>query len=231
MRICLRETASRSAVGLMVCALAIAAPVSAQGAATIYAQEATPTEPSSGALWFQPSTGALKVVTATNPLVWGAVSGGAGEGIPSGSILLIDSGACPAGYSEVPGLDGRMILGTLAAHANVGTTGGSDAITPAGTISAIDQVVNHTHTVTVTDPGHTHNQGYRNSGTAGTAGIQGASTANNATIANAVPSGVTGITASSATPAGGVASMTPTFTGTAGDNRSAFLRMIACRKS
>lgn len=157
--------------------------------------------------------------------------GGDSGGVPTGAILLIDSGSCPAGYSEVPGLDGRMILGTLAAHANVGTTGGSDAITPAGTISAIDQVVNHTHTVTVTDPGHTHNQGYRNSGTAGTAGIQGASTANNATIANAVPSGVTGITASSATPAGGVASMTPTFTGTAGDNRSAFLRMIACRKS
>ena len=211
--------------------VACASPLSAQGAATLYVQEGTPTTPPAGTFWMQPSTGTLKVVSTTTPLAWVTVTGGSGEGIPAGSILLIDSGACPVGYSEVPGLDGRMILGTLAAHANVGTTGGSDAITPAGTISAIDQVVNHTHTVTVTDPGHTHNQGYRNSGTAGTAGIQGASTANNATIANAVPSGVTGITASSANPAGGVASITPTFTGQAGDNRSAFTRVIFCRKS
>lgn len=75
------------------------------------------------------------------------------------------------------------------------------------------EVVNHTHTITITDPGHRHDQGIRNTGTAGTAGVQGASTANNATITNAVPTATTGITASSANPAGGVATGT-----TAGPN-------------
>lgn len=135
--------------------------------------------------------------------------GGGGESVPAGAILLIKSGTCPTGYTEESDLDGKTLIGTLAAHGDVGTTGGSDTIT---------QVLNHTHPVT--DPGHTHNQGLRNSGTAGTAGIQGASTANNATITNGVPSATTGIT--TANPAGGVANI---------DNRSAFLKVIFCRKT
>lgn len=141
------------------------------------------------------------------------VQTGGGGSVPAGSIVLIKSGTCPAGYAEDTDLTGRTIIGTVAANGDVGTTGGSDTIT---------QVINHTHTVTVTDPGHTHNQGIRNTGTAGTAGVQGGSAANNATIANAVPSAVTGITASSANPAGGVASI---------DNRSAWIKVIPCRKT
>ena len=48
--------------------------VSAQGAATLYVQEGAPSTPPSGAFWFQPSSGALKVVESTSPLTWGAIT-------------------------------------------------------------------------------------------------------------------------------------------------------------
>lgn len=54
-------------------------------------------------------------------------------GIPSGLIALILSGTCPVGWSEVSALNGKMLRGTLAANADVGTTGGNATITPAGT--------------------------------------------------------------------------------------------------
>jgi hypothetical protein len=55
---------------------------------------------------------------------------------PSGSILMVISGACPSGYAEVSALNGKMVLGTLSANADVGTGGGADTITPAGSVSA-----------------------------------------------------------------------------------------------
>jgi len=58
-----------------------------------------------------------------------------GGGLPTGGIMLIDSGSCPGGYAEVPGLDANFIRGTVAANADVGTTGGADSGTPAGTNS------------------------------------------------------------------------------------------------
>lgn len=66
----------------------------------------------------------------------GACHSAAG-GIPSGTITMILSGACPAGFTENSALNGRMLQGTLAANGNVGTTGGSATITPAGTLSAV----------------------------------------------------------------------------------------------
>lgn len=69
---------------------------------------------------------------------WQAIGNIAGSGgaIPSGSILLIDTGSCPTGFTEVSGLSGKFLLGTLAAAGDVGTTGGYDAITSSGTNSA-----------------------------------------------------------------------------------------------
>lgn len=155
-----------------------------------------------------------------------------GGSVPSGANIFIDSGTCPAGYTENTALNGKTLIGTLAANGNVGTTGGSDSLTPAGTISAINQVINHTHTVSVTDPGHTHIERIINSGTAGAVGVQGASAASNANASNSPSaSATTGISASTANPAGGVASITPTFTGNQFDNRSAFVRVIVCKKT
>ncbi len=74
------------------------------------------------ALGFNKTTGAFVCNTLPN-------------GVPSGSILHITSGTCPAGYTEVAALNGFMLRGTLAANADVGTTSGSDSITPAGTVA------------------------------------------------------------------------------------------------
>lgn len=71
--------------------------------------------------------------SATN--TWTAVSASS-EGVPAGANMFIDSGACPTGYTENTALNGKMLVGTLAANGNVGTTGGSDTITPAGTNTA-----------------------------------------------------------------------------------------------
>lgn len=56
-------------------------------------------------------------------------------GVPTGAILLIVSGGCPTGFNEATELDGVTLIGTLSAHGDVGTTGGSDTITPTGTVS------------------------------------------------------------------------------------------------
>lgn len=138
----------------------------------------------------------------------------ASAGVPAGVSVLIESGTCPAGYVENTALNGKALIGTLAANGNVGQSVGSDAIT---------QVLNHTHTVTVTDPGHTHVERIINSGTAGTVGVQGASAASNANASNSPSaSATTGISAATVNPAGGVNSI---------DNRQASIYVIVCKKS
>lgn len=66
----------------------------------------------------------------------------ASGGVAAGAIVFIDSGTCPAGYSEVSALNGRMARGTVAANGNVGGTGGSDSVTPTvNALTAAAQVV------------------------------------------------------------------------------------------
>lgn len=84
---------------------------------------------------------------------------------------------------------GRFIVGVDPLQAEFDTaleTGGAKSVTLSS-----DQMPAHTHSVT--DPGHTHGQSIRNTGTAGTAGTQGANSANNAT-AGVTASSTTGIT-------------------------------------
>jgi len=50
--------------------------------------------------------------------------------IPAGAIILIVSGSCPSGFDEATELNGLTVIGTLAANGDVGTTGGSDIVTP-----------------------------------------------------------------------------------------------------
>lgn len=166
--------------------------------------------------------------------------------LPSGIIIGVLSAQCPSGFSEATELAGRTPLGTTIAAGDVGTTGGNDNITPVGTVSqptftgnAFSDVINHTHSINVTDPGHTHLTQRYPTATGGSSGFT-IDTSMSGTLAdNTLPTktATTGITASSANPAGGVASITPTgtvsqptFTGTQFDNRSAFVRVIWCRK-
>jgi hypothetical protein len=76
-----------------------------------------------------------------------------GSGFPSGGIIIWSgsSASIPSGWllcdgsSSTPDLRNRFVVGATSTYA-VGATGGSaDAI-----------VVSHTHTATVTDPGHNH---------------------------------------------------------------------------
>jgi hypothetical protein len=85
-----------------------------------------------------------------------------GSGFPSGGIIIWSgsSASIPSGWllcdgsSSTPDLRNRFVVGATSTYA-VGATGGSaDAI-----------VVSHTHTATVTDPGHTHNAAILGSGT------------------------------------------------------------------
>ena len=170
-----------------------------------------------------------------------------GGGVPAGAVVLVTSGSCSAtlgaGWSEVSSLNGKFVLGTVATNGDIAGTGGSDTVTPAGAVSQpsftgtpFTEVISHTHAVNINDPGHAHGQQVRNTSTAGTAGTQGANTANNATAGTTV-SATTGISATTSPPAGGVSSITPAgtvsqpaFTGTAFDNRPAFVKVIFCKK-
>lgn len=173
-----------------------------------------------------------------------APPGGGGGGIPAGAILMVDSGSCPAGFTEHAGLGAsRFPMGTVAANADAGGTGGSNTFTPAGTNSAptfsgsalsghahgpgtlatsahsgaavadhashthsYSQVVNHTHAVNVSDPGHTHVQGEASSATGGLVGsAPDTSTNTRVNTGYSTSSATTGITATTANPAGGVA--------------------------
>jgi hypothetical protein len=67
---------------------------------------------------------------------WTEVGAGSG-GVPTGAIIFVASGSCPATYTEVAGLNGRMVRGTLAANGNVGTTGGADSVTPTFTGNSV----------------------------------------------------------------------------------------------
>lgn len=182
---------------------------------------------------------------------------GQAPAFPSGGIILIDTGSCPATFDEVTAFNAHVVRGTLAANVDVGGTGGNDSYTPAGTVAAptftgsaatltgsvaaptftgsagtvgahtiswpagvptfagdaFSSIINHTHTATVTDPGHVHVQTV-NSGTTG--GLSGygvdSSTSTPATSGYSTASATTGVTVATSNPAGGVSSITPTGT-------------------
>lgn len=169
-------------------------------------------------------------MTSTGPTCATPVTGGVTTG-----IIAYYNGACPATWSEVTATRGFMIVGTPSGGTDSGTvgvaftnqqdkantptfTGNAATITHAGT--AVDnhashthdytQVINHTHTVNISDSGHTHNIRSQTGSTGSVSSwehgtIDTSSTANE-TLAS--DSATTGITASSVNPSGGVATGT-----------------------
>ena len=154
---------------------------------------------------------------------------GAQSGLSAGDVVIRFSGTCGAGFTEVAAADGKFLRGTVDANLDVGGTGGSDTATPsahAGTAvsahagSAVDAhaahthdyttVLNHTHTVTVTDPGHTHVENNNSATTGGLTGWGAQDTSTNTASATgySTASATTGITASTANPGGGAATGT-----------------------
>jgi len=108
----------------------------------------TPTAPTA-------TTGTNNTQIATTAFVNIAVN----NGFPSGGIIIWSgaSTAIPSGWllcdgsNSTPDLRNRFVVGATDTY-NVGDTGGSaDAV-----------AVNHTHTASVTDPGHQHGWSYSN---------------------------------------------------------------------
>ena len=169
-------------------------------------------------------------------LVWHSGDLQNGPNFPNGAIYISTVATCAPGYSEVTALNGKTLFGTIAANGDVGGTGGNDNITPAGTNSApaftgtaFSGVINHTHTTGVT----WNVQGGTTAATTGTHVMTSTATGGSARA----PTAGDAITVSTNNPAGGVASITPagtvaapTFTGTQFDNRSAFTKVIFCKK-
>ena len=114
-----------------------------------------------------------------------------GNGFPSGGIIIWSgsSASIPSGWllcdgsSSTPDLRNRFVVGATSTYA-VGATGGSaDAI-----------VVSHTHTATVTDPGHFHTSAaFSGTNVNGNPGIQvGTGTTSTATTGITVANSTTG---------------------------------------
>jgi hypothetical protein len=160
-----------------------------------------------------------------------------GSSVPTGAIFSYGGSASPSGYKlcdgtsygsvdgthfNVPDLQSKFPLGkggTLA----LGDTGGNTTFTHAGAAVGnhddhtheFTEIVQHTHTVNITDTGHTHVLTELRDATTGSVTTNIALTADtSSTIGTKVTgSRVTGITAASVNPAGSVASGT-----TAGSN-------------
>lgn len=153
-------------------------------------------------------------------------------GVPAGLITLSLT-SCPTGWAEASALNGVMLRGTVAANGNVGTTGGSDSRTPAGTLTWPASV-----------PTFAGSSGTTSAVSAGTpAGTianhtivstkQGASAGNVVTTATHVFTGSALATHThTLTPSGTIAwpASVPTFAGSALDVRPAYLNVIFCVK-
>lgn len=225
--------------------------------ATIYIQDSEPTASVSvGSFWLH-SDGTLKVARALGPTNWITIGGGGGspQSIPSGLITFVESGSCPTGFSEATALNGVTLVGTITSNADVGTTGGANNITPAGTIGALtftgSALATHTHTFTGNAlANHAHELPFQlptatsirptavatfGTGTSRAATGTITATANTTSAAVALSQSVSAGTPSGSnasitagTPAGTI--NTPSFTGTQFDNRSAFRKVIFCKK-
>lgn len=94
-------------------------------------------------------TDSPKIYLCSAPNTWTDTSG-SGSAVPSGSILAILSGTCPPTYTELTSLDGTFLFATTVANGNVGTTGGSNSVTPTGTVTAPTFTGNSVNTSLIT---------------------------------------------------------------------------------
>jgi hypothetical protein len=154
--------------------------------------------------------------------------------IPAGMISFVVTGICPPGYSEVAALNGQILRGTVAANLDIGTTGGSDTLTPSGTVAA-PTFTGSSVTVpaeTIVWPTGVPIQ------SADTFGTTNFVTVGGPTPAFVAQSAIGAIAWPADVPTNGTVSVTatgtnsvPAFTGASVDSRPAFTRVIACQKT
>lgn len=141
-----------------------------------------------------PAAGAFTTLSASGAIT--ASGGFTGGGIiPSGGIIMWSGSiaSIPAGWllcngtSGTPDLRDRFVVGAGSTYAVAATGGSANAI-----------VVSHTHTATVTDPGHTHS--YTALNTTGTHPTgTGSTEARGSVTSNTSGSSTTGITVTNST--------------------------------
>lgn len=159
------------------------------------------------------------------PSGWTEDTGSQGRvvvGLPSGGVLsatvgtaltdaqdksanLTHSGTAVADHaSHTHSVTSNVAVADHAAHTHSVTSN----VTAAD--HTVNQVINHTHAVTVTDPGHVHNQRSQTATTGSVSSWEHGVIDTSSTAAETLPtdSATTGITATTANPAGGVASIT-----------------------
>lgn len=182
-----------------------------------------------GSQWLRTPVGASGKYLSSNGTTIEWVDAPGGSGLPSGGVMLIITGACPVGYTEVTELNGKFVLGTLNGNGDIAETGGSDNITSEGTNSAptftgsaSTVIVNHTHGLTSIARATT--------GGATTAHqILTATNDTSSTATAAITDNPSSGEAASYTPVG--SNSAPTFTGTSFSNRPAFVKVIFCKKN
>ena len=190
------------------------------------------------------TTGTITLYVCSAADTWSPIST---SPFPSNAIMLIDSGTCPTGFVEVSGLNGKTVLGTVAANGDVGATGGSDTITPTGAIAWPAGVPTFTGSSANTTAVTAGTPAGTNSTSATTGNCAASNVAIGTGAANACKATAPNLTVSAQTFTGSALAThqhavtatgtiawpagVPTFTGAQFDNRSAFVKWIACKKS
>lgn len=168
-----------------------------------------------------------KTSNTDHDVEWGAAAAGS-EAFPVGSVFIAVVSTNPAtllGYGTWNAFGaGRVLVGVDTGDPDFDTveeTGGAKTVAGAGTVSAptftgtpFTSVINHTHAVTVNDPGHVHAIRSQTATTGSVSSWEHGAIDTSSAAAETLnsDSATTGITATTANPAGGVSSITPSGT-------------------
>ena len=176
-------------------------------------------------------TFAVPAVAGSNTLTFPAATAKV-DAFPSGTVLVFAQTAAPTGWTKSTTHDNkalRVVSGAASSGGSVAFTTAFASQAVAGTVGATtlttSQIPSHTHTATVTDPGHTHTQ--RAQGAISYSG--GVNSNGSSNLGSDTGSAFTGISVSIASSGGG-GSHDHTFTGTAINLAVSYVDVILATK-
>jgi hypothetical protein len=167
----------------------------------------------------------LAVVQTSAPAAAQVTIAGGG-GVASGSILLIDAGSCPTGFTEVTAARGRFVVGTPNGGTVAGTAGSAmtdlqnPSVTPTFTGSALS-----THQ-------HAESWAAQNGPRSAASEIYGLAAAQNVNW-NELSVGATGVNNIAASLTSAVSAGTPagTVSAVAGNSIAPYIQLVFCKKT
>ncbi len=144
----------------------------------------------------------------------GSTQTAAAAAIPAGLVSFFNLSACPSGWTELTAARGMYIVGLPAAGTLAGTSG------TALTNLESRPVGQHTHTITISDPGHSHSVTALSTGCGNCSWrFAGATTNDGGGVGGGTSSNTTGITASAAN------------SGSVAGTNAPYIQLLACEKS